>query len=105
MNDALDKFCSGSFGARRFSDAVADKFDRHVCEDGADRCDLSLRVGMGRINDVEDEVGMGGLFERRGEGRDELMRQVSDKAHGVRDRELAPVRSLGAPHRGVKGRE
>jgi hypothetical protein len=35
-NDALDNFCSGSSGAIRFSDAVADKSDRHVRKHGAD---------------------------------------------------------------------
>jgi len=36
MNDALDNFCSGSYGARRFSDAMPDKFNRLVREHGAE---------------------------------------------------------------------
>ncbi len=54
---------------------------------------------------MEHEVRVRYLFERGGEGRNELVRKVPHKADGVRDGELATVWRLRTAHGGVEGRE
>ena len=49
---------------------------------------------IGGVDDVEQQVGVGGLVERRAERRDEIVRQLLDEADGVGDED----RRLGRRH-------
>ncbi len=46
--------------------------------------DLRLGVGVGGVDDVQDQVGLGDLLQRRAERLDELGRQVADEARRCR---------------------
>ena len=52
----------------------------------ADGGDLRLGVGVGAVDDVQDQVGVGDLLQRRAERLDELVGQVPDEADGVGER-------------------
>src|SRR6478609_3337667 len=67
--------------------------------------DLPLGVGVRAVDDVQEQVGVADLLERRAEGLDELVRQAADEADGVGERVDAAVLGLGAAHRRVEGRE
>ena len=56
--------------------------------------DLAQRVGVGAVDDVQQQVGGGDLLQRRAERVDQLVRQVPDEADGVGQRVLAAVRRL-----------
>ncbi len=71
----------------------------------ADGGDLALGVGVGAVDDVQDQVGVGDLLQRRAERLDQLVRQVPDEADGVAHRVDAAVAGLGAPGGRVQGRE
>ena len=60
---------------------------------------------IGAIHDVEDEVGVRYLFQRRTEGLDQVMRQMAHEAHRVRHGAVAPAGQVELAHRGVEGRE
>ena len=55
----------------------------------------AVAVGRRRIDDVQHQIGLGDLFERRAERRDQRVRQAVDEADGVGDEQLAAV---GQPH-------
>ena len=48
--------------------------------------ELALGVGVRAVDDVQDQVGVGDLLQRRAERLDELVRQVPDEADGVAHR-------------------
>ena len=48
------------------------------------RVDLPHRVGVGAVDDVQEQVGVGDLLQRRAERLDELVRQVPDEARRCR---------------------
>ena len=50
---------------------------------GADRGDLPLGIGVGGVDDVEDEVGVGDLLQGRTERLDQLGGQRPDEPDGV----------------------
>jgi tRNA dimethylallyltransferase len=76
--------------------------DAEVGEDAAHVLGLVLGLGMGDVADVQDEVGVEHLLERRPEGRDELGGQVGDEPHGVREDDAAPRRQVDRAHRRVE---
>ena len=49
---------------------------------------LVLRV-VARVDDVEEQIGVGRLLERRAERGEEILRQIADEADGVGDDDLA----------------
>ena len=61
--------------------------------------------GIGRVDDVEQDVGLAGLVERRPKRRDEIVRQLLDEADGVADEDRRLGRRCEATHRGVERRE
>ena len=61
-----------------------------LVEDGLDGRAVLLEVRVGRVDDLDQDVGAVDLLERRPERVDELVRQLVDEAHGVgHDRGLA----------------
>ena len=60
----------------------------------ADGGELALRVRVAAVDDVQHEVGVGDLLQRRAERLDQLVRQLADEADGVGERELPAVRRL-----------
>ena len=58
-----------------------------------------------RIADMDDDVGLGDLFERRAEGGDEMGRKVRNKADRVRQDRLAARWQVEPAHRRVEGRK
>jgi hypothetical protein len=52
-------------------------------EDFVDGFELLLGVGVADVEDVEEQVGVDGFFERGLEGGDEVVGQVADEADGV----------------------
>jgi hypothetical protein len=51
--------------------------------------DLLFVARVAGVDDVQEQVGVGGLLEGGAEGRDEVLGQVADEAHGVGDDHLA----------------
>jgi len=76
-----------------------------VADHVAHRLQLRRGVGVRAVDDVEDDVGLADLLERRAERLDELMRQVAHEADRVGQRVGAAVRRLGAADRGIQRRE
>ena len=68
--------------------AGADGLERLV--DGAHHLGHVL-LGRRGVDDVQDEVGLARLVQRRGEGVDDLMGQLADEADGVRQQVRAAV--------------
>src|SRR5690606_27960744 len=68
---------------------------RDVGEHLAHRPHLALGVGVGGVDDVEDDVGLGDLLQRGAERLDELVGQVADEADGVGEGVDPPVGGLG----------
>jgi hypothetical protein len=62
-----------------------------VGEHGAHGRDLALGVGVGAVDDVQQQVGLGHLLQGRAERLDELGRQRPDEADGVGEGVLAAV--------------
>jgi len=57
----------------------------------ANRLDLRVGIRVGGIDDVEQEIGVGDLLERRMEGLDELMREPAHEPDGVGDERRVAV--------------
>ncbi len=79
---------------------VVDLEQRHVgradlLEHLADRGHAAVAVRGRRVDDVQHEIRVGHLLERRAKRRDERVRQPIDEADGVRHEQLAAV---GQPH-------
>src|SRR5207248_8842700 len=79
--------------------------DAHFLEHGSDRLELLLGVRAARIDDVQEQAGLPGFFERRLERSDQMMRQIADEADRVTEQDAAPVRDLPGPGAGVERRE
>ena len=58
-----------------------------------------------RVAHMDDDIGLGDLFQRRAERGDEMGRQVGDEADRVRQDRLAARRQVEPAHRRVEGRE
>ena len=57
----------------------------------ADRRDLRLGFRVGPVDDVHDQVGVGGFLQRRPERLHQLVRQVPDEPDGVGEGECPAV--------------
>ena len=64
--------------------------------------DLALGVGVRAVDDVDDQVGVGHLLQRRAERLDELVGQVADEPDGVGERVDPPVLGRRTPGGGVQ---
>jgi hypothetical protein len=76
-----------------------------VLQDRVDRLDLLVEPRVGGVDDVQQEVGVAELLERRAERGDEVLRQVADEADGVGDDHLALGGEPQPPAGGVERRE
>ena len=56
---------------------------------------MPLAVGIGRVDDVQQQIGLHHFLERGAERRDQAVRQAIDEADRVRQQDLRPV---GQPH-------
>ena len=56
------------------------------------------RVGVGAVDHVQDQVGVGDLLQRRAERLDQLVRQVPDEADGVGQRVRPAAGGCGPAH-------
>ena len=61
-----------------------------IAEHGQHVVALRRAVGVMRVAHMHDDVGLGDLFQRGAEGRDEMGRQVGDEAHRVGQDRLRP---------------
>ena len=111
--DPVDATVRAGFRPRRFTRAVdlvvhrdlphalrADRLEHLV-----DLCDAVVALGIGRIADMEDEVGLQHLFERGAESRDEHRRQIGNEADCIRKNDAPGARQLDFPHRRIERRE
>ena len=73
-----------------------------LLEDGLDRLDLLLGLGARGVDDVEQQVGLAGLFERGLERGDQVVRQVADEADRVGEQHVPAAPELPAPGAGVE---
>ncbi len=77
-------------------------------EIGEDRLDVgALRLGvlMRDVADMQDDVGLDDLLERRPKSRDQHRRQLGDEADGVGEDDLAAMRQRDRAQRRVERRE
>src|SRR5207244_11984694 len=66
---------------------------------------LLLPRRMRRVDDVEQQVRRPRLLERRAERGDEVMRQLANEAHGVRETKPVPAADVHLAGQGVERRE
>ena len=83
---------------------------RHVgradlLEHRVDGRDLVVALVRRAVDHVQDQVGVGGLGQRRPERGDEVVRQVADEAHGVGEDDRRRVRHVDLAQRRVERRE
>ena len=60
---------------------------------------------VGGVDDVQQEVGVGGDLKRRGEGFHELVGQLADESHGVGAQHALAAGELEAACGGIECRE
>ena len=65
-------------------------------EDRLDGRDLHLGLGAGGVDDVQEQVGLAGLLERRLERGDQRVRQVADEPDGVGEQDVAAARGTAS---------
>src|SRR5512132_1760002 len=76
-----------------------------LTEDGADGGHLPGGVGLGGVDQVDDQVGPGDLLQGRLERLDQVMGQLGDEPDGVGEGRGPPTGQVEAPGGGVEGRE
>ena len=54
-----------------------------LAQHGVDRGDAAVDVGRAHVDDVQQQIGVDHLFERRTERVDELVRQAAHESDGV----------------------
>ena len=77
-------------------DLVVDAQPRHLVrldlgEHALDRFDVPLAIGIGGVDDVQQQIGLHDFLERGAEGRDQAVRQAIDEADRVRQQDLRAV--------------
>ncbi len=73
-----------------------------LVEDGLHGRPVLLEVGIGRVDDLDEDVGPVDLLERRPERVDELVRELVDEAHGVGHDRGLPVAELDLAAGGIE---
>ena len=76
-----------------------------LAEHRPDSRHLPARVGLGRVHQVDDQVGPADLLQRRLERLDQVVGQLGDEPDGVGEGGGPPTGQVEAPGRGVEGRE
>ena len=64
-----------------------------------------IAIRRRRIDDVQDQIGLGDLFERRAKRRDQRVRQAVDEPDRVRHEQLAAVRQPDLPDQRIERHE
>ena len=64
--------------------------------------DVPIALRAGRVDDVQHQVRLGHLFERRAKRRDERVRQPIDESDGVGHQQLPLVRQAHLPHQRIQ---
>ena len=75
---------------------AATEFPQHL----VNGLDLRLGVRVARVHDVQQQPGLPGLFQRRLERGDQMVRQVADEADRVAEQDAAPL--LDVPLAGAR---
>ena len=81
-------------------DLVVDAEPRHLVrldlgQHALDRFDVPLAIGIGGVDDVQQQIGLHDFLERGAERGDQAVRQAIDEADRVRQQDLRPA---GQPH-------
>ena len=76
-----------------------------LIEHDANRRHLVVRVGIGGIDKVDEQVGIRGFLECRAEGLDEFVGEITHESDGVGDQSRVAVREFELPHGGVECRK
>src|SRR5262245_7975578 len=76
-----------------------------LAEDPLHGRDLGLVSRMRPVHEVDEQVGVLDLLERRTEGVDQVLRQVADEPHRVVDHDLALARQPQPTRRRIERRE
>lgn len=84
---------------------LGDVVGPHVRENVPHGLELTLRIRVGGVDHVHDDVRVRDLLERGAERLDELRGKGPHEAHGVRQGVADAVRGLRLAHRGVQGGE
>ena len=74
-------------------------------EHGVDGGHPAIAIGRGRVDHVQQQVGLGHFLERRAEGGDQRVRQPIDEADRVGDQQLAAIRQLDAADERIERHE
>ena len=63
---------------------------------------MALALGIGGIDDVQHEIGVGRFFERGAKRRHQRVRQPIDEADRVAQQQLAAIGQVDAPHQRIE---
>lgn len=74
-------------------------------ENGVGRLGLHVGVGIAHVDEMDEDVGVGGLFESAFEGGDELVRDFADEADGVDEEDRLFVGEDEFARGGIEGSE
>src|ERR1022692_2014506 len=66
---------------------------------------LPLAIGMRRVHDMQQQVGVHGLFQSASKSGDQIVRKVLDETHGVRNDDRFRARQLQTPQRRIERRK
>src|SRR6185312_12298347 len=87
-----------------FEDALPGiRIDAELTQHGIDVALLRVGVFMGDVADVENDVRLQHLLQRRTKGRNELRRQVRDESDGIGEHRLAAMRQAERSQGWIEG--
>ena len=66
---------------------------------------LPLAIGMRRVHDMQQQVGVHGLFQSASKSGDQIVRKVLDETHGVRNDDRFRARQLQTPQCRIERRK
>ena len=78
------------------------RIDAKLAQHGIDVALLSVGVFMRDVADVEDQIGLQYLLQRRTKCRNQLCRQVGDESDGIRQHRLAAMRQIERAQRRIE---
>ena len=89
---------------------VKDVHRRHIggadfLQHAPDGLDMTIALGAGHVDDVQHQVRLGHLLERRAKRRDERVRQPFDEPDRVRQEQPPLVRQAHLPHQRIERHE